>query len=218
MRSKTLIGVIFGGVIGCAIGVLGTRTYFKTKYEKIADEEIASVKESERVRFAKKLKDLENHPVRVDDGIEIESPERKVVLERQRKIDYTTYYKSSNDIPDVVLDPGGPTDDDPDDTDDVRNFELREKLSKNRGIEVIDENTFGEFPHFECRDLLYYEDGIITDEDEEIVANPGALIDMDMVSDWADSDSSDILYIRNHAISCDYAISRQGFVYGGDDE
>ena len=213
MENKGVVGFIFGGVIGCVCGILGTRSYFKSKYEKIADEEIASVKEAEKARYEKKLKDLDEHPERVSDSLEIESPNRKVV----RKVDYTTYYKAS-DIPDDVLDPGGPTDDDPDDVDDVKNFELREKLAKNRGIEVISEEDFGEFPHFEYRDLFYYEDGIIADEEEELVANPGALVDMDIIKEWADKDETDVIYIRNHAISCDYAINRQRFVYGGDDE
>ena len=217
MENKILYFV--GGVIvGAVAGVFGTRTYFKNTYKNYADEEILSVKRSERDRFNKKLDELEKNPVKVDD-----TAEEKEVVDRRKdiiKTDYTSSYekKPFDEVDDNILDPGGPEEDDPDDTDDVRNFELREHLSKNRGIEVIDESQFGEFKHYDYRDLLYYDDGIITDDEEEIVANPGALIDMDAVKEWADKDESDVLYIRNYAISCDYAINRQGFVYGGDDE
>lgn len=205
--------VIFacGALIGAVGGILGTRGYFKKKYEEIADEEIRSVKL--KYKYDTKSNDIKGDEVIIRDS---KGVNKKFIDAEKKMIDYTSYY--SNNAKkiaemDLELDPGGPEDDDPDEK---RNAELRRKMAVNYGIEEIDERDYGEFPHFECRDLFYYNDGIIADENEEIVAEPDRLIGD--ISKLVENATDDYIYIRNNSISADFCINCVGYDYGGEDE
>ncbi|HAH18436.1 MAG TPA: hypothetical protein DCL29_05445 [Eubacterium sp.] len=205
--NKTIIFAL-GVVVGAVGGVLGTRGYFKKKYETIADEEIKSVKL--KYKYDTTTKKEPEEVVRVN-GVN-----KKFIDAEKRMVDYTSYYKGNAEKiaeMDLELDPGGPEDDDPDE---ARNAELREKMAVNHGIEVIDESDYGEFPHFDCRDMFYYTDGIIADENEEIVAEPDRLIGD--ISKLVKDATDDYIYIRNNSISADFCINCVGYDYGGDNE
>ena len=62
--NKTTAMVAFGYVAGVAVGAAASALYFKSHYQKIADEEIASVKEAytakpDHEEFKRKMKELD---------------------------------------------------------------------------------------------------------------------------------------------------------------
>lgn len=83
MKEKITQLVIFA--IGVGVGAVASMTYFKTKYEQIAQEEIDSVKET----FSK-LKSKEEKTT--SDDI---SEEKKTLINIVNKHDYTSFSKSN---------------------------------------------------------------------------------------------------------------------------
>ncbi len=70
---------------------------------------------------------------------------------------------------------------------------------------LIDDNAFAEFDNYEAISLTYFADGILTDEDYEIIKDPSYL-----VGDFKQyfKDDVDVIYIRCDERCADYEIAR----------
>lgn len=66
----------------------------------------------------------------------------------------------------------------------------------------------------------YFEDGIFTDEYNEIVEDAEEALGMTIadVAAYFEEDEDDLLYVRNEARYCDYEILREGITYKDPDE
>lgn len=92
-----------------------------------------------------------------------------------------------------------------DDEDENEDEEDEGPLEPNPEPYVIDEGEFGENDDYSTQTLHYYkEDGIFTDEDNEVLDGVGRLIG-DTIDDIS-SCEGDSIYIRSETICCDYEI------------
>lgn len=166
-------------VAGAAVGAAASFKYAQTKYEKITQDEIASIKSafSEPTNM---VKPHEPEGEKTADDISEKTDMMGYAAELQ-KSGYTNYSNSE-----VTKTPS---------IDDV------EKPY------VISPDDFGEFYDYEKISLTHYEDDILTDEDDEIVDNVDDTVGSDYARHFGDYEP-DAVHIRNDRKKCDYEILR----------
>ena len=164
MNNKLVFGL--GLIIGGAAGVAVSWQYFKTKYQEISDEEIASVKKT----FARR------EPVEIDPDIATYAN----ILKENGYRDYS-------------------------------NAESQKKPEKHPvEIEedkpyVISPDSFGEMDDYNRISLTYYADGVLADEDDEVVDDVDATVGSDALNHFGEYED-DSVFVRNDSRKCDYEI------------
>jgi hypothetical protein len=161
--------------VGAAIGSLVTWKFVKTKYERIAQEEINSVKE----RFAnRKNPFIEKKETKDDQKDEND-------LARLNKMTASLGYS-------------GPSDE-----------ETKKEVEPVRKTTpyVISPEEFGEFDGYDTVSLTYYADGVLTDDDENVIENVSKLVCVDFASHFGEYED-DSVFVRNDEMMTDYEILR----------
>ena len=203
--NKSIFGVV-GFILGAAAGSLVTWKLIEKKYMDMADDEIRSVKEMYRSRV--------NHVT--DD--EVRDISKQFVEEEMSRIHYeaddtgkelidklnnlTASYASDDEKPDYtaysqakekhnVFDDVMPT----------------EPEVKQDDPYIIDPTEFGEFSEYEQRELTYYKDGIICENDTDIVDQDDIFGDLD-VGDHFGEYENDRVFVRDDKRQVDYEILR----------
>ena len=188
MKTNLKVGLAF--VLGAATGALVANKYLKTKYEKIADEEIASVKavywtktNPEAAAYAKK--DVEyteevykQHQQVAKSAAEQakEKPDIVKYAEKLHKEGYTNYSTTAKpDTPDL----GEPY--------------------------VIPPEDFGEFDDYEKISLIYWADQVLTDDNNEVVEDLEGSVGIDSLTAFGEYED-DSVFVRNSRLRCDYEI------------
>jgi hypothetical protein len=166
---------------GAAIGSVATWFFVKTKYERIANEEIESVREV----YYKKDSLKENQAT--------EKPtiyEMKEYLERIKENGYGKYEYDNND----------------NDEDEEENYEEGES-DMNDGPYIISPDEFGNMDDHTCVYLSYYADGVLADDwGTEIIA-PDEEVGPDIASHFGEYEE-DTVFVRNEKLKIDYEICR----------
>lgn len=72
---------------------------------------------------------------------------------------------------------------------------------------VIDRDDFAELPNYNVETLYMYDDGVLTDEMDNIIKDVKGIIGEEAVSMF-ESGECDSLYVRNDSRKCDYEILR----------
>lgn len=177
MNNKAVFGL--GLIIGGVAGVAASWQYFKTKYQDISDEEIASVKET----FAKR------------EPIEVGSDMQNKAEQTREKPDIATYAN--------ILKENGYRD--------YSNAESQEKPKK-QPVKikedkpyVISPDSFGEMDDYNRISLTYYADGVLADEDDEVVDDMDATVGSDALDHFGEYED-DSVFVRNDSRKCDYEI------------
>ena len=203
--NKSIFGVV-GFALGAAVGSLVTWKLIEKKYMDMADEEIQSVKEMYRSKT--------NHVT--DD--EVRDISKQFVEEERSQIHYepddtgkqlvdklnnlTATYASDDEKPDYtaysqvkekhnVFDDAMPT----------------EPEVKHDDPYVIDPTEFGEFSEYEQRELTYYKDGIICENDTDMIDQYDIFGDLD-VGDHFGEYENDRVFVRDDRRQVDYEILR----------
>jgi len=166
----------FSFLLGMGIGAYVTYMYVKDMYAEIAQEEINSVKEA----YAEKAKNLQTDVITED--------------EKKEKADKA---KNKSDISEytVKLKESGYTN-------------YSEMSQEDNDVEVpyvIAPEDYGENDEYETISLTYYSDGVLTDEDDEVIINPGELVGRDFASHFGDYED-DSVFIRNDNRKIDFEI------------
>ncbi|MCD8119706.1 MAG: hypothetical protein LUE29_09575 [Lachnospiraceae bacterium] len=161
--NKLAGAVIFAA--GTAIGVLATWHFAKTKYEKIAEEEIAEVKQTYRVKIT-------------GNGIRVEKVEEKEPVD-----DKTTYG--------VKIAESG-----------YGRISVDEETNDHY---VISPEEFGEMADYDNRTLLYFQDGVLTDDNYEVVDDVDEIVGEEALKSFGEYED-DSVYVRNDRTKCDYEI------------
>lgn len=165
-------------VAGAIAGSLVTWKMAKDKYKKLADEEIASVKET----FAKRLYgDADEEPSDdVDEVVMHLTTTRKPEPSAEIKAEYQAIINTNNYGGDKVM---------------------RDKPY------VIPPEEFGENPDYETVSLTYYADQVLTDQDNFII-DPGEIDDMigEESLDTFGTYEDDSVFVRNEERMTDYEI------------
>lgn len=181
--SKTSTN-LFIFAVGAAIGSAVAWLYAKKYYERIADEEIESMKEWVNRRVA------EHEKVTSDTNV----PEEKSMP--SMKPDLMEYVKKVTDLGYIDY---SRTHDDP--KEDAKE-EVEEDVDDD--IYVIKPNEFGECDYDEVS-LTYYADGILTDEQDEPIEDLRGTVGEDYMTHFGEFEN-DSVFIRNERLQIDFEI------------
>lgn len=183
MTNKSAIIIAF--TLGAAVGSVASLLLLKNKYERIAQEEIDSVtemlyKRSNDSGEPKNVDDIFNNP----DDVTVQDVSRMNLEHKLNECGYSSYthYK---------LDP---------------NAKTEEKVENDR-VEpyVISPDEFGELDNYETVSLYYYADGILADEDDEIVEDVDYIIGKESLEHFGEYED-DSVFVRNDELGSDYEI------------
>ena len=172
-----LLGV-FIFVAGAAVGSVVTWKLVKTKYERIAQEEIDSVKEAFSQRVNSDDNDIKNDTEKDKDKIEDDDEEYFV---RVNDLGYT--YSSNPRVNEVKKKGGGTV----------------------KRPYVITPDEFGEIYEYDTISLRYYADKVLTDEDDVIITNVDEIIGEDSLTHFGEYED-DSVFVRNDEMKADYEI------------
>lgn len=191
MKCKFINVLMFAA--GAAIGSAVTWKVIKTKYEKIAQEEIDSVKEA----FADRLANLQEQ---VDDYSEADAAEEWADRARQINWDELEDLDEEDDI-------GLEGDDLAEYAQLASIYTKEEGGAKNMTKKpyVISPDDFGELDDYNRISLTYYADGIVEDEDREIVNDVDELIGEDSLTHFGEYED-DSVFVRNDYLRTDFEI------------
>lgn len=168
--------VIF--IAGAAIGSAVTWKYVKTKYERIAQEEIDSVKEV----FTQRYVDEEDEPTEeISVDASAEPLDIREYAEKIQKSRYTSYSVPDNTV-DVVFEDDG-----------------------YKAPYVIEPGDFDELDDYDTRNLTHYADGILVDISGNIIEDVEDAVGIDYASHIGDYEQ-DAVHIRNDRLKIDYEI------------
>ena len=164
---------------GAAIGALATNHYFKTKYERLYQEDVESVKRA----FSAPQQD---EPVE-DSTEEIPTSEPTAEeVEAYNDIIATQGYSAGITAP---VDPIG------------------KEVKGVRRPYVISPVEFDTEDDYEVYTLTYYADGVLVDEQGNPVENVEDMVGRDSLTHFGEYED-DSVHVRNEAMKCDFEILR----------
>lgn len=176
MSKNTTLSNFLMFAVGAVIGSAATWKFVKTKYERIAQEEIDSVKE----RYAKRAES--------DENIEkLESGLKKTIDNMQKQIDA---YEHAN-----LVTAAGYT-----------NYAKADTVPNVDKPYIIDAEEYDELEDYEAEELLYYADGVLADYYGNIVDDVDDMVGLDNLERVGKEDEEDSLHVRNDSRKCDYEI------------
>ena len=177
-------------IFGAAVGSVVTWQYIKKKYERIAQEEINSVKET----FSK----LE---VKSKDNESEENNNVRTIVERAKDkpsvVEYAAWlrrrgYTNYSDTDSLSEDSN------------VSEEEVDENMINDKPY-VISPDEFGEFDDYEKISLTYYADQVLADEDDELVEDIEETVGFESLNAFGEYED-DSVFVRNDRLKCDYEI------------
>lgn len=83
----------------------------------------------------------------------------------------------------------------------------KEKIDMIEKPYIISPNEFGDFDDYDQISLTYYSDGILADDEDEIIDNTDEIVGADFASHFGDYED-DSIFVRNDRLKCDYEILR----------
>ena len=185
---NTTIKCAFAFAGGAAAGAVVSWKLLKTAYERLAQEEINSVKEAfsrkeNPTSPAKILGSKSEGVVAVD-----EKPDMMEYAARLAKAGYTDYSACN----------GGK--------------EKEEAMNEVERPTVIPPDEYGDYPEYEHIDLTHYADGVLTDENDEIVDDVENTVGTDYAEHFGEFED-DVVHVRNDKLQCYYEICRDHRTY-----
>lgn len=179
MNSKFTVFALF--VIGAGIGSVTTWLLIKKKYEQLTQEEIDSVKEVFLNR-----KPIIDDSESIDD---IQEPQKKTedkpdIIEYTKKLKEEGYINYSNVVPEN---------------------KKQEELETMDKPYIIPPEEFGAFDDYETISLMYYEDQVLTDDNDELVDEIEDIVGFDSLTRFGEYED-DSVFVRNDRLKCDYEI------------
>lgn len=163
---------------GAAIGVAVTHKYFKTKYERIAQEEIDSVKRA----FSEPQQSEPTEGSTENDGASAPDPEE--VAAYNTIVTQQGYANSNTPVKSVGKEVEG--------------------VSRPYVISPADFDTEDDY---EAYSLTYYEDGVLADEQNNPIENVDEMVGLDSLNHFGEYED-DAVHVRNDAMQCDFEILR----------
>lgn len=173
------IKLIFSFIAGAAIGSAVTWKLVKTKYEQIANEEIASVKEV----FSRRAKDTDVSEEK-SETTTTEIDKKPTIQEIKEYVDViktTGYNNDTQKGGEVSMSGGDPY--------------------------TITPDEVGMMDGYDLIDLTYYADGVLEDENYEIVVDIAESVGVDSLNSFGEYDD-DVVFVRNDKRKIDYEIIR----------
>ncbi len=179
-------GLVFtlGFAVGAAAGSIATWRFLKTKYEQLAREEIEEVREY----YANKSEKKDEEETNTDDSEEDSTEEKE-----DSKAVYTEYSKLaslySGDATEKTKDEGG-----------------EQPMSRQEPY-VISPAEFGEIESYETETLIYYNDGVLADSDNNRIDDIESCIGYESLNHFGEYvEGDDSVYVRNDEAMTDYEV------------
>ena len=184
---------VFVFTTGLMIGIISTRTYFKKKYEAIANEEIESCK-----KVFERKENMKKYDTTSDDILREEKPKK---VDEPEKFSYRTEDSKSNSISysDFYKDKGKP---------EVVEFmnDIKTAYPVEDEQYEIDVSDYEEDLQYAKVTLAYYmEDGVLMYEDTEEIAADDQTVGIENLSDFVLTDDQ-TAYFRNPKNCIDYEV------------
>lgn len=162
---------------GAAAGSLVTWFLAKTKYERIADEEIASMKEYYEERESVMTKQIEEGDTVTPKRL----PQDKPSLKEYAALVHAAGYSDEA-------------------------FEEEEKkMNSVERPYVIPPEEFAELEDYNVVSLTYYADGVLADESDEIIEDVDDIVGLDSLSHFGEYEDYSV-FVRNDERMSDYEI------------
>lgn len=203
MNQKIVNVLIFA--VGAAIGSAATWKFVKDKYEKIAQEEIESVKKVFSDRF--NISDEETSSEESNEEMSEEDPVsdcRKICWEELEDLDPSELDEEEYQA-DLIEYEGIANNYKEGGADNMPTSEPREPY-------VIEPIEFGELDDYKTFELTYYEDGILEDEDYDIVKNPEEILGPYALGSFGEYED-DSVFVRNERLRADFQILKDYRTY-----
>lgn len=190
----------FTFVTGLVIGSVVTYVVVKDKFEKIAQEEIDSVKEV----FGRRVEKEADKKVEKIAEKEVEKIRKEYNDYGSLTKNYTSYSKNETEEDDCAQ---------VEDEDGVELFEVERASNSDRPY-VIDPWDFGGEDGYDTVTLIYYADDVLTDSDNNVIEDED--IDDFVGADFAEhfgEYEKDCVCVRNDRLKIDYEICRDIIKY-----
>ena len=179
---------VLGTAIGAAVGSYVTWKTVDTKYRNLAEEEIASVREF----YKNKIKEKNKVTIEKAENINKENLVDNKKIEEAKTIMLNNNYISK------------PKDDEEeDDEEDDCTYEVPKAEEKIEPY-TINPQEYGYEDDYKIRSWMYYTDGVVADEDNELIPDPEEYIG-DALTRFGEYED-DAVYVRNENTKCDYEI------------
>ena len=172
--------------VGAAIGSAVAWLYAKKYYERIANEEIESMKEwvARRVKDQDEEKEEESEPSIQSPYTPSTKPDLMDYASKVKDLGYVDYSRRTEEKKEAE------DEEEVDDTDDY--------------IYVIKPEIFGEEDYEEVS-LTYYADGVLTDEQDNPIEDVAGMVGADYASHFGEYED-DSVFIRNDRLRTDFEI------------
>ena len=172
--------------LGAAAGVAASYFYWKSHFERWAQDEINTMREyfgekleQEESQQSDALKEIENkESVVKDTRKENIVPEMMEYAKKVSSSGYTNYSEKNLEQGDEDM------------------FEKPYAISP---------DEFGELPDYDCVSLSYYSNGILADDMDEVVDDVDEVVGSGFAKYFGEYED-DVAYIRNDRLRCDYEI------------
>ena len=189
----------FTFVTGLVIGSVVTYVVVKDKFEKIAQEEIDSVKEV----FGRRVEKEADKKVEKIAKKEVEKIRKEYNEYDNLTKNYTSYSKNKTEesIKDVEYEEVCENDEDGVELDEI------ERASDYDKPYIIEPQEFGALDGYSLITLYHYSDNVLADDCDELVEDLDDVVGEDYASHFGEYED-DCVYVRNDRLKADYEICR----------
>mgnify|MGYP003397863718 FL=1 len=189
----------FTFVTGLVIGSVVTYVVVKDKFEKIAQEEIDSVKEV----FGRRIEKEADKKVEKIAKKEVEKIRKEYNEYDNLTKNYTSYSKNKTEesIKDVEYEEVCENDEDGVELDEI------ERASDYDRPYIIEPQEFGALDGYSLITLYHYSDNVLADDCDELVEDLDDVVGEDYASHFGEYED-DCVYVRNDRLKADYEICR----------
>ena len=189
----------FTFVTGLVIGSVVTYIVVKDKFEKLAQEEIDSVKEV----FGRRVEKEADKKVEKIAKKEVEKIRKEYNEYDNLTKNYTSYSKNKTEesIEDVEYEEVCENDEDRVELDEI------ERASDYDRPYIIEPQEFGALDGYSLITLYHYSDNVLADDCDELVEDLDDVVGEDYASHFGEYED-DCVYVRNDRLKADYEICR----------
>lgn len=194
MRGKTVIGFLVGLVIGSVLTYHG----LKNKVEAEIDEEVNKVKEFYKDQLEKQQAEYFEKEEYLKSKSAVAEDKGSVVSKIINLKNVEKFEEKQNEETEDEVDAGETT---------TGAFEIFEDniIAQDKPF-VIEEDRVGEYISYDLISLIYFSDGVLTDDWEVPVENPDETVGKEYVEYFETGE--DVVYVRNDKLKCDFEITR----------
>jgi hypothetical protein len=164
---------------GVAVGAAATNHFFKTKYERLYQEDVESVKRAFSMP-------QQSEPVEGSTKDEVASEPDSEEVETYNEIISTQGYQTVTGSPEESI---------------------GEEVKGVRRPYVISPVEFDTEDDYEVYTLTYYADGVLVDEQGNPIENVEDMVGRDSLNHFGEYEE-DAVHVRNEAMQCDFEILR----------